>query len=100
MDLQQLEEADPVGSEQSLRSVEDQDTTRRMLDRLSPREAEVITCVDVVGLDVRSTAAALEMTVTAVRVARHRGLVRLRRLLEQDAHPAASPRTAGDTPIG
>jgi RNA polymerase sigma-70 factor, ECF subfamily len=40
----------------------------------------VVACIDVVGLDVASTAAALDMKTTAVRVARHRGLRRLRSL--------------------
>jgi RNA polymerase sigma-70 factor (ECF subfamily) len=81
MDLERLEEPVSIRAEEELGRVEDEDSTRRMLEHLSPREAEVITCIDVVGLDVRSTAAALQMTTTAVRVARHRGLVRLRRLL-------------------
>lgn len=55
--------------------------TRRLLAMLSPREAEVIACLEVVGLDVAATARALEMTPTAVRVARHRGLRRLRAVL-------------------
>jgi RNA polymerase sigma-70 factor (ECF subfamily) len=80
-DLEGLGEASSIRAEEDLAQVEDHDTTRRMLQELSPREAEVITCIDVVGLDVRSTAAALEISATAVRVARHRGLVRLRRLL-------------------
>lgn len=52
--------------------------TRRLLSRLSPREAEVIACLEVVGLDVAATARALDMSPTAVRVARHRALNRLR----------------------
>lgn len=36
------------------------------------REAEVIACIDVVGLDVTSTGRALGTSATAVRVARHR----------------------------
>jgi RNA polymerase sigma-70 factor, ECF subfamily len=40
----------------------------------------VVACIDVVGLDVTSTAAALDMTATAVRVAHHRALKRLRGL--------------------
>jgi RNA polymerase sigma-70 factor, ECF subfamily len=67
--------------------VEEHDTTRRLLARLSPREAAVIACIDVVGLDVRSTAAALRMNATAVRVARHRGLNRLRRLMAREHGP-------------
>ena len=55
---------------------------RWLLAQLSPREAEVVACIDVVGLDVASTAQALDMGTTAVRVARHRALGRLRRLLE------------------
>lgn len=68
--------------------IEDQDTTRQLLAHLSPREAEVIACVDVVGLDVTTTAQALNMKPTAVRVARHRALGRLRRiLLEREPLP-------------
>lgn len=52
--------------------------TRRLLSLLSPREAEVIACLEVVGLDVAATAQVLEMSPTAVRVARHRALNRLR----------------------
>ena len=92
MDLESLGESVSRHAEEDLARVEDHDTTRRMLEHLSPREAEVIACIDVVGLDVRSTAAALEMTTTAVRVARHRGLVRLRNLLEKEGS-ASSPRT-------
>jgi len=57
------------------------DLTRRLLAHLSPREAEVISCIDVVGLDAAATAQALGMSPTAVRVARHRGLRRLRVIL-------------------
>jgi RNA polymerase sigma-70 factor (ECF subfamily) len=57
------------------------DQTRWLLGQLSPREAEVIACIDVVGLDVASTALALDMSPTAVRVARFRGLGRLRKIL-------------------
>ena len=51
-----------------------------LLSHLSERERQVVACIDVVGLDVASTAAALGMTPTAVRVARHRALRRLRGL--------------------
>ena len=59
--------------------------TRRMLAMLSPREAEVLACLEVVGLDVATTAQVLGMSATAVRVARHRALRRLRDRLEDDA---------------
>ena len=53
---------------------------RSVLADLPRREREVLGCVEVIGLDVVTTAAALGMSVTAVRVARHRGLRRLRGL--------------------
>jgi RNA polymerase sigma-70 factor (ECF subfamily) len=55
-----------------------EDWVRRTLARLPRREREVLACLEVVGLDVASTARALGMTATAVRVARHRALARLR----------------------
>ena len=51
-----------------------------LLSHPPERERQVVACIDVVGLDVASTAAALQMKATAVRVARHRGLRRLRSL--------------------
>lgn len=63
------------------------DTIRRLLGHLSPREAEVIACIDVVGLDVAVTAQALDMSPTAVRVARFRGLGRLRKILGEPDPP-------------
>jgi RNA polymerase sigma-70 factor (ECF subfamily) len=63
--------------------VDGADLARRLLATLPQREAEVIACVDVVGLDVRSTAAALGISQVAVRVARHRGLGKLRAVLAQ-----------------
>ncbi|MEQ6899568.1 sigma-70 family RNA polymerase sigma factor [Nocardioides sp. YIM 152588] len=79
--------ADDVGADELARDLpphaaaEADDTTRRLLAKLSPREAEVIACIDVVGLDVHATSIALNMSATAVRVARHRGLGRLRKLI-------------------
>ncbi|WP_109505908.1 RNA polymerase sigma factor [Nocardioides speluncae] len=52
---------------------------RGVLADLPRREREVVACMDVVGLDVEGTAVALGMSRTAVRVARHRALTRLRR---------------------
>lgn len=69
-----------LGMTPEARAVED-DATRWLLAQLSRREAEVIACIDVVGLDVATTARALDMSATAVRVARHRGLGRLRTIL-------------------
>jgi RNA polymerase sigma-70 factor (ECF subfamily) len=56
------------------------DWVNRALAGLPAREREVVACIDVVGLDVESTARALEISPVAVRVARHRGLARLRKL--------------------
>ncbi|MFC7494829.1 MULTISPECIES: RNA polymerase sigma factor [unclassified Nocardioides] len=64
-------------------SVVGQAETRRMLALLSPRESEVLACLEVVGLDVATTARVLDMAPTAVRVARHRALRRLRKELGQ-----------------
>jgi RNA polymerase sigma-70 factor (ECF subfamily) len=57
------------------------DATRRLIAELPEREAQVVACIDVVGLDVASTGVALGMSSTAVRVAHHRGLGRLRKIL-------------------
>ena len=66
--------------------VVEEDSVRRLLGHLSPREAEVIACIDVVGLDVAATSRALGMSTSAVRVARFRGLGRLRKVLGDPDH--------------
>jgi RNA polymerase sigma-70 factor (ECF subfamily) len=71
------------------------DWVRRTLAELPRREAEVLALTEVVGLDVATTAAVLDMTGTAVRVARHRGLARLRR-----ATPAPVVATTPAAPAG
>jgi RNA polymerase sigma-70 factor (ECF subfamily) len=64
---------------------------RELLAGLTPRERDVVACVDVVGLSVADAARALGITPVAVRVARHRALRRLRR----DAQLAALAVTVG-----
>jgi RNA polymerase sigma-70 factor (ECF subfamily) len=59
-------------------SVTDQVWIKDLLAGLSPRERDVVACVDVVGLTTADAARALGMTQVAVRVARHRALRRLR----------------------
>ncbi|GAB3782064.1 RNA polymerase sigma factor [Nocardioides ungokensis] len=54
------------------------DWVAHALRGLPPRERDVVACIDVVGLDVESTSRALGISPVAVRVARHRGLRRLR----------------------
>ena len=72
-------EPDPApGPEQAYA---DQDWVRSTLAELPERERDVVTCLDVIGLDVATTAAALGISSVAVRVARHRGLKRLRGLV-------------------
>jgi RNA polymerase sigma-70 factor, ECF subfamily len=51
---------------------------RAVLATLPPRERDVVGCIDGLGLDVEATARALGISAVAVRVARHRGLRRLR----------------------
>ena len=65
------------------------DLARSLVRTLPEREAQVVACIDVVGLDVATTSRALGISTTAVRVAHHRGLRRLRQRL------AAGP-SAGD----
>jgi RNA polymerase sigma-70 factor, ECF subfamily len=86
-DPHQFVHAEGPNAQDDVGRVDEHDATRRLLARLSPREAEVIACIDVAGLGVRSTAAALQITPTAVRVARHRGLNRLRKLLSPQGSP-------------
>lgn len=49
-----------------------------LLSHLSERERQVVACLEVVGLDVATTATALGINASAVRVAHHRGLKKLR----------------------
>jgi RNA polymerase sigma-70 factor (ECF subfamily) len=56
-----------------------EDWVRFTLAQLPNREGEVLSAMEVVGLDAAATAAVLGISTTAVRVARHRGLARLRK---------------------
>lgn len=56
----------------------------QMLTLLPPRERDAVGCIDGLGMDASTTGVALGISPVAVRVARHRGLRRLRRLLDQD----------------
>lgn len=55
--------------------------TRQLLVRLPQREAQVVTCLYILGIDVAATGRALGISNEAVRVAHHRGLRRLRVLV-------------------
>lgn len=66
------------------------DLALRLVRQLSPREAEVVACIDVAGFDIATTATILELTEVAVRVAHHRGIGRLRTLLTDHDAPATN----------
>lgn len=75
------------------------DLTRRLLACLPTREAEVVACLDVVGLDVGTVAAVLGISRTAVRVAHHRALTKLRRLLPATDDAESETGTIAETSI-
>lgn len=54
------------------------------LDRLNDQQREIITLRVAVGMSAEETAAALAMTPGAVRVAQHRALAKLRKLMSED----------------
>lgn len=64
-------------------AVVESDWVSEALQRLSSRERDAVTLVDVLGLETAAAAAALGLSSTAVRVARHRGLKRLRAALQR-----------------
>lgn len=66
---------------------------REALQGLPDRERDVVTCLEVLGLDITATAEALGISAVAVRVARHRGLKKLRVALPPPPS-VAGPRTA------
>jgi RNA polymerase sigma-70 factor (ECF subfamily) len=70
-------------------TITDRAWIRALLAGLSPRERDVVACVDVVGLSTADTARALGLTQVAVRVAHHRALRRLR-AEARDALPTAT----------
>ena len=84
-----LDHGDPATNPDAITGVDGADWTRRLLAHLPPREAEVVTCIDVVGLDVAATSQALGITAAAVRVSHSRGLRHLRKYL--DTRPRAVP---------
>lgn len=90
---QPVGDADVIGrvvSADHMAAVDTREWTRQLLQRLSPREAEVIACIDVVGLDAAATSEVLGISAATVRVARHRGLRRLRTILVEEGVTARS----------
>lgn len=68
-----------LGTETHELHVTGEDWVRFTLAQLPTREGEVLSAMEVSGLDAAATAAMLGISTTAVRVARHRGLARLRK---------------------
>lgn len=68
-------------------AVDHQDWVRAAISSLSPRERDVVGLIDGLGYDTSAAAAALGMSQVAVRTARHRGLRRLRRLMDAAERP-------------
>jgi RNA polymerase sigma-70 factor (ECF subfamily) len=56
------------------------------LATLPPKERDVIACLEVLDLDIATTAEALGMSAVAVRVARHRALKKLRGTMVRENH--------------
>ena len=60
------------------------DWARRLLATLPERERDVVTCREVLDMDVPATATALGISAVAVRVAHHRALKRLRQEMARE----------------
>ncbi len=101
---------DPTEVDATLELPVDDDTTvvvahdwaRQALAALPPRERDVVGCIDGLGLDTAATARALDISEVAVRVARHRGLRKLRGMLppEAGAQPTSSANRSRSTAGG
>jgi RNA polymerase sigma-70 factor, ECF subfamily len=81
------ETAFDIGPEPALMA---RDRVNALLAALPDRERDVVACIDVVGLDVASTARALDISAVAVRVAHHRAVRRLRQQVIGSPTSAAS----------
>jgi RNA polymerase sigma-70 factor (ECF subfamily) len=79
-------------AEDPTRAVDASAWARQLLRRLPPREAEVLACIDVAGLDIAATAQILGISAAAVRTSHYRGIGRLRALLSE--HPRHNPATS------
>jgi RNA polymerase sigma-70 factor (ECF subfamily) len=73
--------SDAVGPEQRALRFELNERLARLLDVLPAKQREIVVLRIVVGLSAEETAGAVGSTPGAVRVAQHRALARLRRLL-------------------
>ena len=83
-------------------TIPEQDWVRRALAELSARERDVMVCLEVIGLDIAGTCAALEMSAVSVRVTRHRAVKRLRRILgvpDEEAAPRPRSRSSSEVHV-
>lgn len=69
----------PVTADPAHAPIETAESVRLALRALPPREGEAVALLDVVGVDVTEAARILGVRATALRIARRRGLARLRR---------------------
>ncbi|MEU4249285.1 sigma-70 family RNA polymerase sigma factor [Amycolatopsis sp. NPDC026612] len=76
--------SETTGPEQRALRFELNERLARLLDVLPPKQREIVVLRVVVGLSAEETAAAVSSTPGAVRVAQHRALGRLRRMLTGD----------------
>ena len=79
-------------AEDPTRAVDASAWARHLLRRLPPREAEVLACIDIAGLDITATARILGISAAAVRTSHYRGIGRLRALLSDG--PRHTPATS------
>lgn len=71
-----------------------------LIATLPPTEAEAVLLRTVIGLDAKSAGRVLGKRPGAVRIAAHRGLRRLARMLAQGESPGEAPPAGGATPAG
>jgi RNA polymerase sigma-70 factor (ECF subfamily) len=64
------------------RAVDGSAWARQLLRQLPAREAEVLACIDIAGLDIAATASVLGISAAAVRTGHYRGIRRLRAMLD------------------
>lgn len=77
--------------------VDHDDWVRDLLASLPPRERAAVGLVDGLGIELAQAAEILGCTVVSVRVARHRGLRRLRRTLDDVSTEPSRPEPARTT---
>ena len=88
-------DAHDIWGTQEAFDVAGEDWVRRTLQALPTRQGEVLALMEVVGLDAAATGQALGMSSATVRVARHRGLAKLRKQGDAAGPDPAAPSVVG-----